>query len=85
MISTISPHSGDVPGAGVSAALPRHPQRERGALPDAARQAEVAAVPAAEAAAAERGLPLPQPLRAAVGRQLQTAAAAATTGETGER
>lgn len=68
----------------MSAAVPGHPQRERGALPDAARQAEVAAVPAAEAAAAERGLPLPQPVRAAAadGRRLLRATAA---GETGKR
>ena len=62
-------HAGDVPRPGVSSAVPRHPQRERGPLPDAARPVEVVAVPAAEAAAAERGLPLPQPVRAATGKR----------------
>ena len=62
-------HSGDVPRASVSSAVPRHPQRERGPLPDAARPVEVVAVLAAKAAAAERGLPLPQPLRAAAGKR----------------
>ena len=46
------------------AALPRDRGRGRRPLPDAAGPPEGAAVPAAEAAAPERGLPLPQPLRA---------------------
>ena len=55
---------GDVPRPCVPAALPRDRGRGRCPLPDAAGPPEGAAVPAAEAAAPERGLPLPQPLRA---------------------